>query len=109
MVSAMSPGSVVVDLAAERGGNCELTVPGETVEFRGVTIMGPMNVASLLPYHASQTFAYNVSAFLKNLIVKGDFHLNRQDEIIRETLVCEGGRIVHPRLAEAAERIEIKS
>jgi NAD(P) transhydrogenase subunit alpha len=109
MVAAMSPGSVVVDLAAERGGNCEVTIPGETIDFQGVTVMGPMNVASLLPYHASQTFAHNVSAFLKNLMVKGDFHLNREDEIIRETLVCEGGRIVHPKLIEAAERIGVTS
>lgn len=71
--------------------------------------MGPMNVASLLPYHASQTFAYNVSAFLKNLMNKGDFHLNREDEIIRETLVCEGGRVVHPKLIEVAERIGVTS
>ncbi len=109
MVAAMSPGSVVVDLAAERGGNCEVTIPGETIDFQGVTVMGPMNVASMLPYHASQTFAHNVSAFLKNLMVKGDFHLNREDEIIRETLVCEGGRIVHPKLIEAAERIGVTS
>jgi len=109
MVAAMSPGSVVVDLAAERGGNCEITIPGETIDFQGVTVMGPLNVASLLPYHASQTFAYNVSAFLKNLMVKGDFHLNREDEIIRETLVCEGGRVVHPKLIESAERIGVTS
>ncbi len=104
MVAAMAPGSVIVDLAAERGGNCEVTVPGQTIEFQGVTVMGPMNVASLLPYHASQTFAYNVSAFLKNLMVKGEFHLNHSDEIIRETLVCQGGRIVHPRLSEAVAK-----
>ena len=104
MVAAMAPGSVIVDLAAERGGNCEVTVPGQTIEFQGVTVMGPMNVASLLPYHASQTFAYNVSAFLKNLMVKGEFHLNHTDEIIRETLVCQGGRIVHPRLSEAVAK-----
>jgi len=100
MVRAMSPGSVVVDLAAERGGNCEVTVAGETIEFEGVTVMGPVNVASMLPYHASQTFAHNVSAFLKNLIHQGGLHLNKEDEIIRETLVCEGGRIVHPRLMD---------
>ena len=104
MVAAMGPGSVLVDLAAERGGNCEVTVPGETIEFQGVTVMGPVNVASMVPYHASQTFAHNVSAFLKNLTVQGNFHLNREDEIIRETLVCQGGRIVHPRLSEVVER-----
>jgi NAD(P) transhydrogenase subunit alpha len=98
MVEAMSPGSVVVDLAAERGGNCEVTVAGETIEHGGVTVMGPLNVASLLPYHASQTFAHNISAFIKNLIQQGALHLNKEDEIIRETLVCEGGRIVHPKL-----------
>lgn len=109
MVSAMMPGSVIVDLAAERGGNCELTVPGETVEIGGVTIMGPLNVPSLLPYHASQTFANNVSAFLKNLMNKGSLHLNQEDEIIRETLVCNQGKIVHPKVIAASERIGVTS
>lgn len=105
MVAAMAPGSVVVDLAAERGGNCEVTEPHENVEYHGVTVMGPVNVPSMLPFHASQTFAFNVSAFLKNMLVKGEVQLNREDEIIRETLVCEGGRIVHPRLAEVADGV----
>lgn len=98
MVAAMPEGSVLVDLAADRGGNCEVTQPGQTFSYRGVTVMGPVNVPSLLPYHASQTFAHNVSAFLKNMLVEGAVRPNREDEIVRETLVCESGRVVHPRL-----------
>jgi len=101
MVERMAPGSVVVDIAAERGGNCELTRPGETVEHNGVSILGPVNLASTVPYHASQMYAKNIATFLKYLIGKdGQLALNREDEIVRETLVTHGGEVVHAKVRE---------
>src|SRR6202043_1834565 len=76
MVAAMQPGSVIVDIAAERGGNCELTVPGETTVFDGVSVMGPLNVPSMVPYHASQMFSSNITAFVKLLVKDGALALN---------------------------------
>ena len=101
MASAMAPGSVIVDIAAERGGNCELTRPGETVVHQGITILGPLNVPSTIPYHASQMYASNVMAFLKLMVQKGEFKMNREDEIIRETLVTHGNDVVQARVVEA--------
>ena len=101
MASAMAPGSVIVDIAAERGGNCELTRPGETVMHQGITILGPLNVPSTIPYHASQMYAANIASFLKLMVQKGEFKLNREDEIIRETLVTHGNEVVHARVGEA--------
>jgi NAD(P) transhydrogenase subunit alpha len=100
MVAGMAPGSVLVDLAAERGGNCELTKPGEPVVEHGVTIIGPINVASAVPYHASQMYAKNVATFLLLLVKDGKLQMNMKDEIIRETLVTQGGEVVNPRLRE---------
>jgi NAD(P) transhydrogenase subunit alpha len=100
MVERMAPGSVIVDIAAERGGNCELTRPGEVVEERGVQVLGPLNLPSSIPYHASQMYARNVGAFLKYLIKDGALALNREDEIVRETLVTDRGEVVHPRVRE---------
>jgi H+-translocating NAD(P) transhydrogenase subunit alpha len=100
MVSAMSSGSVIVDIAAERGGNCELTRAGEDSVHNGVTILGPVNVPSMVPYHASQMLSSNIAAFLKILVTNGNFAVNQEDEIIRETLVTHAGRVVHPRVAE---------
>jgi len=101
MAARMAPGSVIVDIAAERGGNCELTRPGETVEQGGVRIFGPVNLPSTVPYHASQMYAKNVATFLKYLIDKdGALVLNREDEIVRETLVTFAGEVVHPRVRE---------
>jgi H+-translocating NAD(P) transhydrogenase subunit alpha len=96
----MAPGSVVVDLAAEQGGNCELTRAGQTVVENGVTIMGPVNLASTVPYHASQMYAKNISSFLLHLAKDGG-KLNMEDEITRETLVARDGQVVHPRVLEA--------
>ena len=95
MAGVMAPGSVIVDIAAERGGNCELTRAGETFVHQGVTILGPVNLASAAPFHASQMFGSNVTAFLKILVSDGVLTLNRDDEIIRETLVTQGNQIVH--------------
>lgn len=102
MVRGMKPGSVIVDLAADRGGNCELTRPGETVIENSVTILGPLNVASTLPTHASQMYAKNISNFLLHLVKDGQIQLHLEDEITRETLVTRGGQIVHPRVRELA-------
>jgi NAD(P) transhydrogenase subunit alpha len=101
MVKAMAPGSVIVDLAAERGGNCELTKPGETVTDHGVTILGPLNLPSTIPNHASQMYAKNITAFLALLVTKGELKIDTTDEIIKETLVTQSGQIIHPRVREA--------
>jgi len=101
MVQRMPPGSVIVDIAAERGGNCELTRPGEVVEEHGVQIYGPVNLPATIPYHASQMYARNIATFLKYLIKDGTFSLNQEDEIVRETLVTHAGEVVHARVREA--------
>ena len=100
MVARMLPGSVIVDLAAERGGNCELTRAGETRVEHGVTIIGETNLASTVPYHASQMYARNLSAFLSNLVKDGKFQFNEADEIHRETLLTRDGEIVNARVRE---------
>jgi NAD(P) transhydrogenase subunit alpha len=100
MLQRMAPGSVIVDLAAERGGNCELTKPDETIVVHGVTILGEFNLAEAVPYHASQMYARNVSAFLQHLTKDGQLRLDLKDEIIRETMLTHGGEIVNPRVRE---------
>jgi H+-translocating NAD(P) transhydrogenase subunit alpha len=101
MVAAMCPGSVIVDAAAERGGNCELTQLDETVVTgNGVTILGPTNLPSDAPNHASQMFAKNVVTFLTHLVKDGKIVINLDDEITRETLVTRDGKVVHARVVE---------
>src|SRR5271157_5100929 len=100
MVRGMAPGSVIVDLASERGGNCELTRTGETVKANDVTIIGAINLASSVPYHASQMYARNVATFLAYMMKDGKLQLNLQDEIIRETMVTHGGEVVNARVRE---------
>ncbi len=100
MVEGMAPGSVIVDLAAERGGNCELTKPDETFVIHGVTIIGEYNLAETVPYHASQMYAKNLTAFLLNLTKEGKVQLNLKDEIIRETLLTHDGQIVNAKVRE---------
>ena len=100
MVASMAPGSVIVDLAGERGGNCELTRAGEFVVEHGVTIIGTMNLASSVPYHASQMYARNLTAFLLHLVKEGKLQLNLDDEIVQETLVTREGEVVNPRVRE---------
>src|SRR5262249_28579060 len=100
MVAKMAPGSVIVDLASERGGNCELTRPEKIVVEHGVTIVGVVNLASEVPYHASQMYARNLSAFLQHLVKDGKLQLNVDDEIIRETLLTRGGEGVKARVRE---------
>ena len=100
MVAGMKPGSVIVDLAAERGGNCELTSAGEQVIKHGVTIIGLINVASSVPYHASQMYARNVTQFLLHLVKEGKLQLDMEDQIVRDTLLTRGGELVNARLRE---------
>ena len=100
MVKGMATGSVIVDLAAERGGNCEITETGKTVVKHGVTIIGAINLANGVPYHASMMYARNVTAFLTHLIKDQKLTLNLEDEIMRETLLTRGGEIVQARVRE---------
>ena len=104
MVAGMAAGSVVVDLAAERGGNCELTQPGRTIVESGVTILGPLNLPSTVPYHASQMYSRNLAALLKHLIRDGALTIDLTDEITRETLVTHRGEIVHPKVRDLARQ-----
>jgi NAD(P) transhydrogenase subunit alpha len=99
-VARMTPGSVIIDLAAERGGNCALTKADQRVVAHGVTILGPTNLPSEVPQHASQMFSGNVTAFLLNLVKKGELVLNCDDEIIRDTLAAYDGQVVHSRIRE---------
>jgi proton-translocating NAD(P)+ transhydrogenase subunit alpha len=101
MVAGMNPGSVIVDLAAERGGNCELTKAGQTVVAHGVSIIGPVNVPSMVPFHASQMYSSNITAFFTHMVKEGKLNLDLADEITRETLVARDGQVVHPRVREA--------
>jgi proton-translocating NAD(P)+ transhydrogenase subunit alpha len=110
MALGMSPGSVIVDLAAERGGNCELTKAGATIVENGVTIVGPINVPATVPNHASQMYARNLVTFLKNMMTKeGALNIDTADEITRDTLVVRDGQIVNARVQEllgvAASRV----
>ncbi len=100
MVKGMAPGSVIFDLASERGGNCELTRPGETVVEHGVTIIGRINLASGVPYHASQMYARNISAFLLHLVKEGKLRLDMADEIIHDTALTRDGEVVNERVRD---------
>jgi H+-translocating NAD(P) transhydrogenase subunit alpha len=100
MVKGMAPGSVILDLAAERGGNCELTRAGESVVINGVTVIGPINLASGVPHHASQMYARNLTSFLANLVKDGKMRPAESDDIIRDTLVTQGGDVVNARVRE---------
>jgi NAD(P) transhydrogenase subunit alpha len=105
MVGGMAPGSVVVDLAAERGGNCELTRADQVVNYKGVTILGPSNPPALVPNHASQMYSKNITTFLNHLLGKEGakkpaLELDLSDEITRETLLTRDGEIVHPRVKD---------
>jgi NAD(P) transhydrogenase subunit alpha len=100
MVEVMPPGSVLVDLAAERGGNCELTKPGETVVHNGVTILGPINLPATIPFHASQLYGKNVTTLLLHLIKQGFPSVNTSDDVIDATLAVHGGEIRNPMMRE---------
>ena len=101
VVAKMPLGSVIIDLAAETGGNCELTRPGEIIDQHGVTIVGLTNLPATVPFHASQVYATNLANLLKLIVTKeGAAHLDRSDEIIAGILLCHGGEVVHPKLKE---------
>jgi NAD(P) transhydrogenase subunit alpha len=100
MVRGMQPGCVIVDLAADGGGNCESTQPGQTVEVNGVQIIGAVNLPSTVPYHASQMYARNVTAFLRNFVTDGKADLNQQDPIMRDTLLTHRGEVINVQVRE---------
>ena len=100
MVQAMAPGSVIVDLAAERGGNCALTRADEEVVAHGVTILGPTDLPAQKAFHASQMYAKNTATFLLSLVKAGALALDREDEIVAGTLLTHGGEVVQPRVRE---------
>ncbi|HEX5471146.1 MAG TPA: Re/Si-specific NAD(P)(+) transhydrogenase subunit alpha [Lacipirellulaceae bacterium] len=99
-VEGMAPGSVIVDLAAERGGNCELTKADDTVVHNGVTVLGPTNLPSEVPAHASQMLSKNLTNFMKLIVGANEFHLNLQDEIVRATLTAYRGEVINPQVRE---------
>jgi NAD(P) transhydrogenase subunit alpha len=92
---------VIVDLAAEQGGNCELTQPDKVVTAYGVSVVGAVNLPATVPQHASQMYAKNVATFLGHLVKDGEVRLDMDDQITRETLVTRDGRVVNPRVCEA--------
>ena len=100
MVDRMAPGSVIVDLAAEQGGNCALSSAGENVVHDGVTIMSPINIASTVPFHASQLYARNLANILRYLVKDGRLSLDRNDPIVKDTLVTCDGEVVNERIRE---------
>jgi NAD(P) transhydrogenase subunit alpha len=101
MVHVMSRGSVIVDLAAERGGNVEVTKPGETIVENGVTVIGPVNLPATVPNHSSQMYGRNIVTFLKNMMTKeGALNIDLNDEITRDSLVVRDGEIVNARVQE---------
>lgn len=102
-VAGMRPGSVIVDLAAERGGNCELTRADEVVLAHDVTILGPSNLPATVPYHASQMYSRNITTFLKYIVKDGALNLPADDEIVRDTQLTRDGEVIHPRVQSLLE------
>lgn len=100
MIDGMAPGSVIVDLAAERGGNCEGTEADKIVNYKGIEIHGPTNLPATIPYHASEMFSKNISTFLLNLVKDGKLEINLEDEIIKDTLVTRDGEVVNARVRD---------
>jgi len=101
MLKDMRPGSVIVDLAAEQGGNCEASEPGHDVVRDGVKVLAPLSLATTIPHHASQLYARNVANFVVNMAKKGELQLDADDEIVRDSMLTRGGEIVAPRVREA--------
>ena len=99
-VKGMQPGSVIVDLAAERGGNCELTEADQRVVKHGITLLGPTNLPSEIPFHASQMFSKNVTTLLQHLVKDGDMELDLTDEITRDTLIAHDGEVTNNRVRD---------
>ena len=101
MIKGMAPGSVIVDLAAEQGGNCEPTVAGETVDVDGVSVIGVVNLPGEIPVHASQLFGKNVANFMGLMVVDGKIDIDVDDDVIRDSVVARGGDVVNNRVREA--------
>ncbi len=97
----MRPGSIIFDLAAPAGSNCELTKPGETIVHNGVTIFGPANIVAKMPVHASMLYSRNVNNLLQLIVKKGEVVVDRADEIIAGSCVAHGGQLVNERVAAA--------
>jgi NAD(P) transhydrogenase subunit alpha len=95
MIEGMRPGSIIIDLASERGGNCEPTKNGETVKHGGASIIGPSNLPATVPFHASQMYAKNLATFLAEIINEGELNLDLDNEVIKGTMLTQGGEIVH--------------
>jgi NAD(P) transhydrogenase subunit alpha len=106
MVEGMRPGSVIVDLAAERGGNCEVTLADQEVDIGGVLVLGPTDLPSSVPRHASQMFANNMTTLLKHLTDDGKIELDMDDEITRDTTVARAGEVLHPRVRQKLGLVE---
>ncbi len=106
VVKKMRPGSVILDLAAERGGNCAVTRAGETVESNGVKVLGPVNLPSTIPYHASQMYARNLLALVRHLIKNGGLEPNVEDEIIRDTILTHKGDVVNSQVKELLNKMQ---
>jgi proton-translocating NAD(P)+ transhydrogenase subunit alpha len=98
----MKPGSVIVDLAAETGGNCELTEAGQTVVKHDVTIVGPLNLPASMPDHASQLYARNVQSLLDVMVEEGELKLDFEDEVLAGACITRDGEIVHEGAKQAA-------
>jgi len=101
MLRGMRPGSVIVDLAAEQGGNCEASEPGSETTAHGVRVVAPLNLAATIPHHASQLYAKNLANFVQNMAKKGELALDADDEIVRDSMLTRGGEVVAPRVREA--------
>ena len=101
VVDSMRPGSVIVDIAADKGGNCAVTKPGEKIIHKGVIVIGPLNIPAQVPVHASQMYAKNISTFLLHMVKEGKLELNLEDEIIKGAMVAHGGKLVHQAVLNA--------
>ncbi len=108
MIRGMKPGSVIVDLAADQGGNCEGSQPGQTIERHGVKILGPVNLPSTVATHASQLYAKNVSNLLKLLVKEGTIVMDFSDDIINSACVCHGGEIRNQRVKDALAQLQVQ-
>jgi NAD(P) transhydrogenase subunit alpha len=104
MVRTMSRGSVIVDLAAVNGGNCEITKPGETIDYHGVKIIGDLDLASSMSVHASQMYSKNITAFVALMLKEGELRYDFDDEILRGSVVTHGGRVMHDPTRLAIEK-----
>jgi NAD(P) transhydrogenase subunit alpha len=104
MVKLLQPGSVIVDLAAEQGGNCELTVPGQTVEKHGVTVIGLLKLASMVPVDASHMYSRNIATLFLYLTKEGKLAFDRNDEIVKSCLVTLEGKVVNDTVIKAMEK-----